>query len=200
YAPLIKRMKSYCPFTEEQEKRFISIVTYRKIPKGDFIVRAGNRSDQIGYLLKGIIRYYYIDEEGKEFTRHFCREGNFVSSYISLIKNEPSTYSIAALSDLELLSFSYKDWTEFVADYPDLLTIMVSLLQESQLIAEERERSLILDSPSTRYLNLLKTHRQIEKMVKQYDLASYLGITAVALSRIRRRLMKEGKIPEINPG
>ncbi len=52
-------------------------------------------------------------------------------------------------------------------------------------LAEKRERSLILEDATTRYLNLLDEFPSIENQVKQYDIASYLGITAVALSRIR---------------
>jgi len=83
--------------------------------------------------------------------------------------------------------FGYVDWLEMLLRHTAWGVINGKVQADALMAAERRERSLILDSALTRYQNLLGEFPGIEARVRQYDLASYLGITPVALSRIRGR-------------
>jgi CRP-like cAMP-binding protein len=138
--------------------------------------------------VEGLIRYYYINEDGKEFIKYFCFSGHFVTSYTSLQTGRPSHYSIEALEDSRLIVFSFSRWKALLGRHPVWGIINSQVQAEALITAEERERSLILDNAMTRYRNLLKEIPGIEKRVPQYDIANYLGITPVGLSRIRGKI------------
>lgn len=182
---LIKKIESYYPLPDSEKNKLKEIVKEKKLAKNDFFVRAGEYSDTIAYMGKGLIRYYYIGPSGKEFTRYFCQGDSFVSSYSALVTGEPSSYFIQAMYDTELLYFSYKNWLMLAESNPIWGQITVKIQDYALLLSEERERSLIMDDAKTRYLKFLDRYPGIEEEVKQYDIASYLGITPVALSRIR---------------
>ena len=191
---LINKCEEYYPLDEQNRQDLYSIVSIKKIDKDGFFVRAGDYCDTAGFLVSGMIRYFYVDPDGREYTRYFCRAGNFVSSYTSILAGRPSAYAIQALDNIELIVFSMEDWNKLNSKDPVWSALTIKVLEGAQLIAEERERSLILDSAADRYLSLINDFPGIEEKAKQYDLASYLGITPVALSRIRGRLKKSGKI------
>lgn len=176
------------PLSKADYQDFLTILRYKKLNAGEYFVFAGSITTEAAYLVKGMLRYFYIDEEAKEYTRYFCQTGNFVSSYTALLKNEPSEYSIQAIDNIELICFNFDNWLKLTHKKTIWSTVMQVILNNSTIISEERERSLVLDNATTRYRKLLKNFPNIENKVKQYDIASYLGITAVALSRIRKTL------------
>ena len=186
--PLIDKCEEFCVLDDRHKADLLSMTDRRTIPKGGYFVRAGEVSNSIGFLVSGMLRYFYIDPEGREYTRYFCKAGNFVSSYTSVLAHRPSSYSIQALDDIDLIVFPITNWQ--LLNAKDLLwsSLTIRVLESAQILSEERERSLILDSATERYLDLIGKFPGIEEKVKQYDLAGYLGITPVALSRIRGRL------------
>ncbi|WP_169714784.1 Crp/Fnr family transcriptional regulator [Spirochaeta cellobiosiphila] len=184
----LEKLNTIHTLTKSQESHICSLFHNKKLFKGEYLVFAGEESDLIGYMIKGNLRYYYLDETGKEYTKYFCQKGHFVSSYVSVIKGEPSSYSIQALTDIEIVIFSYRKWTELMLKDKTWAYIALKILEESQIIGEARERSLVLNSATERYEQLIDSFPNIEKIVHQYDIANYLGITSVALSRIRKKI------------
>lgn len=187
---LLKRLSSITPIPPDEARYFLENLGRKTLMKGDFFTRAGNQVTELGYMVTGLIRYFYISEEGKEYTRHFCTCNNFVSSTPGILEAEPSNYFIQALERTELLIIRYQTWKELLNRNSVWGIIGTRLLGNTLRAAELRERTLILDSAETRYRALLKDFPDIESRVKLYDIANYLGITPVALSRIRARMKK----------
>jgi len=187
FEPLLAALEAIHPLPEGERERLLNLLSVRRLDKGDFFIRAGHPARQIGYLVSGLIRYYYVSAEGKEYIKHFCFDGHFVSSYTSLTLGTSSDFWIEALEPTRLIVFSYQDWQQLLLRHPVWGVLNARVQAEALVLAEKRERSLLLDSAQTRYLALLDEIPGIEGRVRQYDLASYLGITPVALSRIRGR-------------
>ncbi len=185
FESLILRMQAIHPLPSGGRERLASLLSVRNLPKGDYFVRAGEIPEQVGYMIKGWLRYFYIDGEGREFVRYFCNGGNFVSSQSALIEGESSAFSIQAIEDAELVVFAYKDWLSLLETHAAWGIIHKTILDQVLVRAEQRERSLILDDAATRYRLFLEEFPDAEEHVKQYDIASYLGISPVSLSRIR---------------
>ena len=185
FAPLLSVLEAIHPLSDAERTHVASRLRVLDLAKGDFFLRPGRPATQIGFLVSGLIRYYYVSDEGKEYTKHFCLGGHFVSSYASLAAGTSSDYWIEALEPTRLIVFRYQDWLELLGRDPAWGVINGRVQAQALILAERRERSLILDSALTRYRDLLEEIPGIEARVKQYDLASYLGITPVALSRIR---------------
>jgi CRP-like cAMP-binding protein len=175
---------------EREKSHFLSLLREMRLKKGEFFIKAGEEARLLGFLISGLIRYYYINETGKEFIKHFCFDGHFVTSYTALQTGQPSHYSIEAMEDSRLIVFSFAHWTALLTRHPVWGIINARVQADALITAEERERSLILDDALTRYESLLKEIPGIENRVPQYDIANYLGITPVALSRIRGKIKK----------
>jgi CRP-like cAMP-binding protein len=188
-APLLAALETIEPVPPGEWEFLRTKLRSKHLEKGEFFLRPGFEALQIGFLVKGLIRYYYV-ADGHEFIKHFCFDGHFVSSYASLAAGTSSDYWIEALEPTDLIVFAYQDWLSLLRRHPVWGVVNARVQAEALVLAEKRERSLILDSAKTRYLNLLAEVPGIEGRVRQYDLARYLGITPVALSRIRGRPLK----------
>jgi len=155
------------------------------LPAGGFFVRAGEIPTQVGYILRGWLRYFYTNDDGKTLVRYFCNGESFVSSQSALVRGEPSAFSVQALEATQLVVFRYSDWLALLETDPAWAIIHKTIVEQALMRAEERERSLILDDAATRYRRFLAEFPDAEQHIKQYDIASYLGISPVTLSRIR---------------
>ena len=100
-------------------------------------------------------------------------------------------YFIQSITETELLTIPVDQWLRLVDTHTFWARVALATQEYALPLAERRERSLILGNATTRYLNLLDEFPTIENHVKQYDIASYLGITPVALSRIRGQKMPD---------
>lgn len=185
FLPLRVRLDALAPLPDAEWHRIVPVLKRRTLDSGQFFVRAGEVSGQVGYMESGTLRYYTVSAEGREFVRHFCFGGHFVSASSSPNSNEPSAYSIQALEPSQLITFAYADWISLLSRHTVWGQIAQKVHEESLERNERRERSLALEDAKTRYLRCLEEFPGIETRVKQYDIASYLGITPVALSRLR---------------
>jgi len=174
-----------------ERDRLLPLLKRRTLAKGDYFVRAGERTRTIGFTQVGLLRHYYISADGRDFTRAFHQEGQFVASMTAFLSGEPSYYFIQALEETNLLTLECDDWALLQDSHPVWSTINKRILEGAVLRGEKREQSLILDDAETRYRAFLQEFKGIEMRVKQHDIASYLGITPVFLSKIRGRPAKK---------
>jgi CRP-like cAMP-binding protein len=177
--------------SDEEWGMLLPHIEERYLDRQSDFAKEGKIAMEVGFLLEGDMRHYYT-RDGIEKTTYFYFEGHFVSSYLSCITGKPSDLTIQAITDCRLLVFKYKvlqnlyylshNWERFgrlVAEY-----LAIGL--------EERMVGLLMLSPEERYIQLLESNKQkIIERIPQHYVSSYLGITPVSLSRIRRRLLKK---------
>ncbi len=159
------------------------------IPKQIF-VREGEFPNKIGIIKKGLFRYYYLTKEGKEFTKVFMKEGDIIASYTSMISGEKSYYTIEAIEQSEIIEISYLQWNKLRSTDSKWDKFLITFLEKGYGIKEKREREFLLMDSEKRYKSFLKEYPNLESRVKQHMIASYIGITPIALSRIRRRMKR----------
>lgn len=181
-------INSICRLPEDQQIQFEALIRLKSIKKGDLFVRAGSYPSSIGFVNKGLFRFYYTDKDGVEFTKAFFPENTVLSSYSALLENRTSYFSIQALEDAEI---EYVDYQKLIALFPQNSSwnnFLIAVLQKGYLMKEERERQFLLFSAEERYLNFLERFPNLEHRIKQTIVASYLGIQPESLSRIRKKL------------
>lgn len=181
-------MKDRYNLTDNHIKAWLAICNHKHLNKGDQFIVADQPSPQIAFNLNGIFRLYYIDKNGNDYTKGFIPENNMVSSYSALIENRGSYFNIEALKDCDVLIFDYDDWKVLMGQDLQWYPLLLSLVEQAYIMKEKREKGFLLDDATTRYLTFRQFYSAIEKDLKQYHIASYLGITPVALSRIRKKL------------
>jgi CRP-like cAMP-binding protein len=194
-AALIGRIESFTSLPAGGRERILSLAKPARLAKGDFFLRAGEVPTKVGFMIEGWLRYFHVDAEGCEYVRYFCCGGNFVAAQTALAAAAPSEYSIQALEDCSLAIFLYRDWLGLLETHPAWGLVHKAVLDQALASSEQRERSLILEDAASRYARLLAEFPGIEDHVRQYDIAAYLGISPVSLSRIRAETRRnEGEL------
>lgn len=185
---LYERLGSGTAIPSEEWDAFAAITERRIVPKLRHFVEAGDCTEAVGFCIGGLFRLYYTTPDGVEFNKSFCASGEFVASYGALLQGIPSYFSIQALMDSELVVFRYHDYKALYDRHPCWERLGRLIAEQLFVSKETRERELLLLSAEDRYRLFLERYGPVAAAIPQYHIASYLGITPVALSRIRRRL------------
>jgi CRP-like cAMP-binding protein len=184
----IKIIKSIIDLPAEQETEVLKNCTIKHIKKGEHFINAGDIPDKFAFNLQGLFRYYYIDKKGNDFTKGFMPEGSTLSSYSAMIQKRESFFYIEALEDSIIAVLNYNDWKRLLNSHVCWKLFLISLLEKGYCVKESRERELLIHDAEERYNIFRQTFSNIEHRLKQRYIASYLGITPVALSRIRKKM------------
>jgi CRP-like cAMP-binding protein len=170
-------------WTEMETK---AIVQHYK--KGEMYIRPGEQEDYVTFISKGAFRYYSVVEE-KELVCEFAFENCYLSEYESFLKRTPAKNFIQALEDSVVVKFHYDDVQHCYAKYPQIEKFGRLVAENFLICAIDRMNSLLSSTPEERYNKLAEEKPELLQRVPQYMIASFIGVTPEALSRIRRRLV-----------
>lgn len=175
---------------QEVVKKSANMFTKKIITKGDIVVHVGDIKKEIYFVTAGLLRSYYIDINGNDVTRFFTKEGALFCLEI-LFDNKPSKRCIEALEDCTVMTIQYKDLKKLIEDNIYCMKAYTKMLERSLEYKIERESGFLLKSATERYLDFKRMYPELEKRINQAYIASYIGITPVSLSRIRRTIIEE---------
>lgn len=191
-----KGMEAYVSFNDIEWEILKAYLDISILKKKTHFAEHGKVCDAMAFIISGSVRYYHV-KEGNEITGYFSFEQEFVSSYKSFLTREPSMTYIQALEDTELIAISYKNM-QALLQHPLMAYKMERfgrLVAEHYICCyEDRIASFIIQTPEERYLNMMKTERAILQRIPQHYVATFLGITPVSLSRIRKRSILSSRI------
>ncbi len=173
--------------TDEEWAAFSSKLIRAEFSRKTHILEEGTVENYLSYIETGIVRYF-MPKEDNDITFAFVFDGEFTSGYDSFITQQPAKYIIEALSDVVLWRISYADLQDIYAKTQAGNTIGRLAGEALFLKKSKRELSLLSDSAEQRYRNLFIDQPHLIQKIPQKYLASYIGITPQALSRIRRRI------------
>lgn len=156
--------------------------------KDAYFSEAGKIACQVGFIVDGVIRVCYYNNKGKEITKYFIDENNFVVDLNSLSNKIPSTGYVQAITDCKLIVFSQNDWEELSNTIVGWDEIINKITTKALLQKIERISPLVSEDATTRYLAFMEKYPQLVNRIPLSSLASYLGITQSSLSRIRRNI------------
>ena len=172
-----------------------SVLSTRTIRKGEFLVREGSVCDYVSFVNHGLLKTYYL-VDGKEKIISFCNELNYVSEYQSFLTRLPATSFVQALEDTEVVDTHYNDLQMLYKKVPEANIIGRMIAENLFLIMCEGSNAAAKESILQRYTNLIIGQPWLMQRVPQYMIASYLGITPEALSRIKSRFSKQRQLKE----
>ena len=172
---------------EELSEAITDLSEIINVSGGDVILEAGHRTNYICLVVSGLVRGFYIDEEGNDRTKCFSLKGDWCYGY-NYISDMPCPFFLEAEQDTVLAKFYISDINKIKEKYPVIKSKIEELLADSMMKSEQRIYSFISLEAKDRYLTVMKEHPEIIKYAKQEHIASYLGITPSSLSRIKRNL------------
>jgi len=148
---------------------------------------AGDQLEELYFVMSGLIRFYYLTRNGKEFNKSFVSAGSAVTCLSSFLEGRPYRFFTQTLADSVLVALPMDQIRALRTSDPVWERLTCGFITRLALQKERREASFLLDSAAERYEAFLSDFAAIAGLVPQYHIASYLGITPVALSRIRAR-------------
>ena len=191
YAPLRNAIEKFVTLTNAEWDLLAPHLEIRKLKKHELFAEVGKVAQDVGFVLDGMLRHYYI-HEGTERTTYFYFENHLVASYFSCIHKQPSLLSIEALSDCTLIVFPYKALQHLFEQHMVWQKFGRLLAEYLASGLEDRMVGLLTLNPEERYMELIKGNKvKIIERIPQHYIANYLGLTPVSLSRIRNRVMNK---------
>ncbi len=176
-------------------------LSYRTYKAGDEITFPDQIWTEIMFINSGIVRSYIINDQGKDFTRQFYFNTNesmvanlFLLDLTSMTTQLPSRRGFEVLQACEVTVFSRKALYSLYENYKKWEFIGRRMAELAYIDMESFYYDLLTKTPKERYVKLQTHMSKLLCQVPQYHIASYLGVTPVTLSRIRRDLKNEGRL------
>jgi len=156
--------------------------------EGELLISQGQMAPKLFFLVKGFARFMSVSVEGKEFTQSFASAPSIAGSTRAMTRKKPALFSIEALSDVLCIEFDWDKFIEAMKPQPGFLESYNRLLENLFIKKEEREYAFVQQSAEQRYLKFLEENPQLKDNIPLKMIASHIGITPIALSRIRKKL------------
>ncbi|GAA4937050.1 Crp/Fnr family transcriptional regulator [Algibacter agarivorans] len=189
----LEQIKAYleqiATISNEDWAFFTSKLQRRVIPKKTIFLKLNEIENHISFIESGAVRLFIPKEDPeKEITFGFSFENQFISAYDSFLTQKPSAYQLQALTETVLLSMTYND-LQAVYNHTQIGNLIGRLTAERLfLLKSKREQNLLNLTAEERYMKLFKERPELLKEIPLKYISSYIGVTAQALSRIRKRM------------
>jgi CRP-like cAMP-binding protein len=178
-------------FESEEMEIFNSLLEYKTVPKKTILLHEGEMCNFEAFVIKGCVRKYYIDTNGFEVILQFAIENAWISDIsFSIYEDKPSRVYIETLEDCEFFMFSPETKETLFAKAPKFERAFRILMQRNLAVTQERLFNTISKTATEKYLEFLEHYPTLSQRVAQHYIASYLGISAEFLSKIRTKIAK----------
>ncbi|MFT5823362.1 MAG: CRP-like cAMP-binding protein [Crocinitomix sp.] len=174
-------------FTESEMEIFTSLFSQVQLKKKDYFAEAGEFSSNLGFLSTGVMRAFFRNKSGNEYSKTFFTPSNFVAAYSAITTKQKNLINIQCLTDCTLFIADFRQLTSLYKKYPKFESLARIMAEHKFAIKEKREIELVTLEATGRYEIFKKEHPNLENLINQYHIASYLGITPTQLSRIRAK-------------
>ncbi len=152
---------------------------------GDTVLWEGDSASHFYYIIKGLVRGYYIDRDGYDITKCFCEEGDFFSTE-GFRTASPATFTIECLENCNCVQLPYPIIKSILQMDKELSSKVSRLFQYEISNQERRCKDLMILSATERYLAFCKENPKLQNRIALKYIASYIGVRAASLSRIRK--------------
>ena len=167
------------------------ILHRQDLTKNHFLIKEGDVCQSVYFIIRGYLRMFYVDSEGHEINYKFIEQHYFITDFQSFLTCRPSRYFCQAMMDTELFAISHQEIHKLYSLSPFWNDFGRLIGEGSFLQLNERVEMYLFMTPEERYQHIINTRPQLFSQVSLSKLATYLGITAESLSRLRKRLQKK---------
>jgi len=187
---ILNHFKRKVKLSPKQEDLILSKFKVRTLKKREVLLENYTTCNYLSYVKTGALRVYCIDDDMLESNVYFATEDWWVVDLKSFVDQSPARFNIQALTECELLTIHKSSFEELLEEVPALEKWFRILLQNALIASEDRIHHKISFTAEQRYVEFLKKYPSIETQISQKHVASYLGITAEHLSKIKSRRLK----------
>lgn len=189
---MIQTFKSYL-FTrydidDETADAILSLLKVTKVSRGKILLKQGEVCSHVIFVATGCLRSYVTDKKGKTHTLSFAPREKWIGDQMSMMRSEPSMFSIDAVEDSVVLMADHIFFEKMPLVYQKFHQVCISEMLDHLRLMQKRILYLQGAFGDERYLDFMKSYPELALRLPQYMIASYLGISRQSLSRIRGKL------------
>lgn len=182
-----KALQQISPLSDDSMTKLSQISTKKSYSKGDFVLKEGGVCKGFYFIAKGLVRIFYHKND-REISEWFAFDGEFCFSIVSYFHQTPSYLMIQCLEDCEVILLDKKGLDALRQSNVEIANLTYQMLANSLILSQERMASVQFETAIQRYSALLKLHPTMLHRVPLHYIASYLGVSAETLSRIRSQI------------
>lgn len=183
---IARAVQSMISVSEEEMDDFLSRCEEKSFGRHEWLGEPGIVPEHIYFICEGLVRIVISDPKGAEHTIHFATENQFIADYTAFMLRGPSQYGLQALEKTQAVVLPRKavEWGYSNMREGEKLGRLIA--EYYFIYQDNRIRNLYSRTPSERYNAISEVFPNIHNRVPQHMIASYLGITPVHLSRLKR--------------
>ncbi|MBL7786140.1 MAG: Crp/Fnr family transcriptional regulator [Chitinophagales bacterium] len=182
-------VKNLCPQIRAEELVFLSSgLSVSEMKTKHFYIHANTLQKEIGFVYRGLLRAFYVDQEGNEITFKFVPENCIATDYTALISQKPSEYNFQCLESTVFVNLPYSHLKKAYEKYPNIERYGRLVAEEALKLQQKRIESLLFNNAEKRYLEFMEEQPNLFNRVSISLLSSFLGIKRQSLTRIRKKL------------
>lgn len=178
-------------FTDEEKVLLMSKLKEISLSKGSMLLHATESVKYQYFVIEGCLRTYFVDKHEKDHTIQFAIKDWWISDYTAFFSSSNALLYIECIKDAILLRVSRKDIELLYKAIPAVETFFRKKMERAFASFQRRILGALSQSAKERYVSFVTSYPNIEQSVKNYHIASYLGITNETLSRIRREIAQQ---------
>lgn len=181
-------LKSFYPISRKSYDQFYAIAEFKHFEPNTRLVNHGDVPQKLYLLNKGVSRVFFISEDGKELTKRLFTPIDFFASFTALLEQQPSNLVYETLTPCHIYEIDHKAFVKLCNANVEILKFYTRFLEFLFKVGELNHIEVASFDAKQRYLKLRQRIPDIDNLIPQYQIASYLNITPVQLSRIRAKL------------
>jgi CRP-like cAMP-binding protein len=179
---------SISPLKEETWAAVLPLFHEEKLEQDEYFVRENELARKIAFLESGVVRAFFVNQQGQEYNKQFFVGPASIGGYSSLLTGRANLIPQQALTECIIHTCDFKSLTDLYAKHPDLERLSRKMAEYYFIEKEKKELEIVLLDASQRYKIFQQEFPTLEQLIPQYHIASYLGISATQLSRVRHQL------------
>lgn len=191
FLSLKKKLAEISTVPEDSWNEFTSHLKIEHFKKGENLVQAGDRAHTLYFIESGLARSYFIDQNGKEFIKAFFSQGDVAGPYTEMLMNEPTLIFIEALEDTTVIALDFYILQKLYSTNIWFSEIGRKICEQYFITKEQRIFEFLHYSATERYHHFIKKNADLIKRLPQYQIAAYLGISPVSLSRLLKQKIEK---------
>ncbi|MVO98177.1 Crp/Fnr family transcriptional regulator [Paenibacillus lutrae] len=190
---LYKYMSRWTSLNEEDQQAIVDEIRIEEFKKGTVLFKQGDAPTTCYFILKGCVRQYSIDEEGREVTSNFYSEEQAIAIFNHHKTEKSSDYTFTCVEDSVMVVGDLNIEQDMYDKHPQLEIMTRRMIEENFSQVQEEFAAFIASTPEERFKKLQMKRPSLIDRVPQHQLASYLGITPESLSRIKKRIDQDSR-------
>jgi len=181
---LRQHIEQITPLTDEEFEQIQTLFTKKRVLKNQYLLHEGDDTKYEFFVLSGLYKVFFLDENGKEFIIQFAQDNWWMSDYPSFYREQPSTVFIECIEAGEVLMSTLETRNKLATEFHKMANFQRIKLANGFVALQGRIKLLLNSTPQERYEAFVKLYPNLLQRLPKKLIAEYLGVSRETLSRL----------------